>query len=213
MPARMRNRPVSRSGYPVPYFVQTKDEDDDWDFRIVNPHTYVEALSKKVCWICGQQLGRYRTFVIGPMCAVNRVTAEPPSHRECAEWAVMVCPFMISPRMRRNDANFPEGIKKEVPGVAIERNPGVTMLWHTERGSYHPFKVDNGFLFRLDCDPLNAVWYREGRSATRDEVMESVNSGLPTLWEMANVEGPRAVNELATHVAAAHVKFFDRIAT
>lgn len=27
------------------------------------------------------------TFVVGPMCELNRISGEPPSHRECAEFS------------------------------------------------------------------------------------------------------------------------------
>jgi hypothetical protein len=212
LPLRMRNRPVSAKGFPVPWFVEHKDETGEWDFRVTRIERYIEAHNKQLCWVCGQPLGRFRTFVIGPMCAVNRVTSEPPSHRECAEWSVQVCPFLTAPRMRRNSADMPEGAGEGTPGIMLDRNPGVSMLWHTERGCYHPFKVQNGFLFRLDDDPVDSAWFREGRPAIRAEVLESVHSGLPVLLKMADSEGEAAVVELAKQINKAHAKFFDRIA-
>jgi hypothetical protein len=215
VPVRMRSRPVSSKGYPVPWFVEHKDENGEWDFRVVHRKRYVEAHNKSLCWVCGQPLGRFRTFVIGPMCAVNRVTSEPPTHRECAEWSVQVCPFLSAPRMRRNSADLPEGAGvKNAPGIMIDRNPGVSMLWHTERGCYHPMKVSNGFLFKLDEDPVDTAWFREGRPATRAEVMVSVDSGLPKLWEMVDLENDKqlAGKELEKQIAMAREKFFDRIA-
>ena len=60
------------------------------------------------CWLCGQTLGKHMTFPIGPMCAITRTTAEPPSHLACAEYAVKACPFLSQPRMRRNERDLPE---------------------------------------------------------------------------------------------------------
>lgn len=212
MPERMRNRPVSAKGYAVPWFVTEKDVDGDWEFRAVRPNRYIEAHNRQVCWVCGQMLGRYRTFAIGPMCAVNRVTSEPPSHRECAEWSMQVCPFMANPRMRRNAVDLPEGAGDGTPGIMIDRNPGVAMLWHTERSAYAPIRVNNGFLFKLKSDPLDMAWYRQGRRATRAEVMDSVNSGLSHLERLAKLEGDKAEFELTRQVARAKELFFDRIA-
>jgi hypothetical protein len=214
VPVRMRNRPVAKNGFPVPWFVEHKDETGEWDFRVTRPERYIEAHNKQLCWVCGQPLGRFRTFCIGPMCAVNRVTSEPPTHRECAEWSVRVCPFLSQPRMRRNHSDLPEGAGEGTPGIMIDRNPGVTMLWHSERGAYRPMKVRNGFLFSLQDDPLEAEWYRAGQPAKRGEVMESVESGLPKLWEMVDFERDKklAAKELEKQIAKAHALFFDRIA-
>lgn len=212
IPVRMRGRPVAKNGFPVPWFVETKDADGEWDFRVTRPERYIEAYEKQVCWVCGQPLGRYRTFTIGPMCVVNRVTSEPPTHRQCADWSVHVCPFLSQPRMRRNSADLPEGAGDGTPGIMIDRNPGVICLWRSERGHYRPFKVNNGFLFRLQNDPIATDWYRAGQPATRAEVMESVTSGLPKLVEMANLNGPEAVIDLNKQIAKAHEMFFDRIA-
>ena len=212
LPVRMRNRPVSAKGYPVPWFVQHKDETGEWDFRVVRGERYVEAHVKQLCWVCGQPLGRFRTFCIGPMCAVNRITSEPPVHRECAEWSVVVCPFLSNPRMRRNTNDLPDGAGEGTPGIMIQRNPGATMLWHTERGAYNVKRVDKGFLFNLQDDPLDTAWYRAGKPATRADVMESVETGLPYLREMAKKDGHGADVFLEKMVAKAHALFFDKIA-
>jgi hypothetical protein len=34
------------------------------------------------------------SFVVGPMCGINRNSAEPPSHKECAQWSARNCPFL-----------------------------------------------------------------------------------------------------------------------
>jgi hypothetical protein len=39
-------------------------------------------------------------------------------------------------------------------------------------------------------------WYREGRRATLEEVKESIDTGYPQLQEIAEEQGPRAVQEL-----------------
>src|ERR1041385_2432550 len=93
LPARLRKLPVER-GYPVPWFVAFVD--GHYDFRVIGPGKIARAVQENRCWICGDTLGSYLCFPIGPMCAINRVTSEPPSHRECAEWSARACPFLLN---------------------------------------------------------------------------------------------------------------------
>ncbi len=161
--ARIKALPVDRRGFPVPWFVAKVD--GEWDFRCIKPGGREDAYTKELCWVCGQRLGANKAFVIGPMCAINRVTAEPPSHLECAEWSAKACPFLTKPRMRRNEKDMPtEGT---IPGVGIMRNPGVSLIWITR--SFKPFKTGNGndFLFRVG-NPERMLWFAEGRAATKE---------------------------------------------
>jgi hypothetical protein len=192
VPRRLQHLPTTRTGYLVPWFVA--DVDGEPDFRVVDGDRLHDAVRFGRCFLCGSELGRYMTFAIGPMCAINLVSAEPPSHRECAEYAVQVCPFLTRPQMIRRDSGKPEEAVNP-GGVMIERNPGVTLLWTTR--SYTTFRArpgDPGVLFSLG-DPTSVSWWREGRAATRDEVQESVTSGLPILAKSAtqeDIENPRA---------------------
>ena len=115
------------------------------------------------------------------MCAVNRTSAEPPSHYDCAFYAAQACPFLTQPRMRRNEKDIPEDTR-EPAGIMLKRNPGVTLVWVTRH--YKPFKAEGGVLFRLG-DPGRVEFYAEGRKATRSEIMASIDSGMPILRGMA----------------------------
>jgi len=190
LPDRFKQLPLDPRGYPVPKFVAQID--GRWDFRVVRPGWLVECFKMHRCWLCGDPLGRTRTFVIGPMCSVNRVTSEPPSHYECAEYATRACPFMLFPNRKRDETNMPaDGV---IADGHIPRNPGVICLWIT-REPYKPFQAGNTVLFRLG-DPERCQWRREGRPATREEVLQSIESGLPLLHAIAEKEGPRAIEEL-----------------
>jgi hypothetical protein len=190
IPSRIAKLPKDHRGFPVPWFVTWIDGQPD--FRIVTPSRIVDATRNKRCWICGEQLGRFMAFVIGPMCAINRVSGEPPSHRECAEFAARACPFLTQPRMKRNGKDLPCG-HSDGPGIAIKRNPGVALVWVTKR--YRPFQVDGGLLFNVGV-PVETLWFTEGRPATRDEVLASIESGIHLLREEAEKEGPAAIHAL-----------------
>lgn len=213
MPERLQRRPIGSNGFVIPWFVTARDRDGEPDFRPTEQKRAVEAIRKELCWVCGLKLGRYRSFAIGPMCAINRVTAEPPMHRECAEYSVKVCPFMAKPKAKRNTVAMHEGVKpgEHAPGIMLQRNPGVVMLWHAQKGGYRWFntKVGGaGLLCRLEADPLGFDWYSEGRMATEDEVRHSVDTGLPHLWKLAKLDGPEAERDLGKQIAKADRQFF-----
>lgn len=183
MPPAMRDRPVERRGYPVPWFATMIN--GEWDLRVVRPERWAQAVRQDVCWVSGVPLGGFRAFVIGPMCTINRISADPPVTREIALWSARVCPFLSRPLALRNDRGKAElGIRPEdQPGIMLERNPGVCAVWVTRR-----YKVLAERLFRLG-DPSEVLWFTEGRAATRLEVEAAIERGLPTLQEMARAEG------------------------
>lgn len=190
LPARLARRPVSERGFPVPWFVSFIG--GKWDFVNLDPRKIVEAYRRKICWLCGEPLGQYFAFVIGPMCSINRVSSEPPSHRECAEYAVRACPFLARPNAKRNEAAS-MGKLETVPGIAIEHNPGANLIWITK--SFKPINAGDGALFEIG-EPLEVSWWAEGRTATRAEVDAAIAKGLPYLRKAAATEGPEGINEL-----------------
>lgn len=181
---RIAKLAIDERGYPVPFFVAYVDGKPD--HRVMDGAKLVRAVRDKLCWICGEKLGRFVTFTIGPMCAVNRNSAEPPSHLDCAQYSVRACPFLSHPRAHRRDKGLPEGLG--VAGIGLSRNPGVTMLWTTsadevtvrrihadpERG------VGEGLLFHIGS-PQNVECYCEGREASPAEIQDAITTGLPAL--------------------------------
>jgi hypothetical protein len=190
IPPRMQHLPISPKGFPVPWFVAVVN--GEWDFRVIGPGKVAAAHNHRKCWLCGGTLGRHLVFTIGPMCSVNRVSAEPPSHLACAEYAARACPFLSRPKMRRNEVDMPEDHQNPT-GIMIKRNPGVTALWVTR--NYKLMRAGDGVLFTIG-EPEDVYWYAEGRTATRAEVMASISSGLPLLEAEAIKDGPEAMEEL-----------------
>lgn len=194
-PARIARLPLDARGFPVPWFVAFVNGKPD--FRIVRENGIAIAHNKKLCWLCGESLGRYGAFVIGPMCGVNRTISEPPSHRECAEYAATACPFLTTPSAVRNERGLDMSSCREAAGNGIKRNPGVACVWVTRE--WKPFRAqtgNHGVLFNLG-DPTHVAFYCEGRPATRAEVLHSVDTGIPLLQELANAQGPDAVAALS----------------
>jgi hypothetical protein len=197
LPERIQSLPVFR-GYPVPWFVAYPDgPDGEPEFRTADGKKWVAAVQQKLCWVCGQQLGSWLAFVLGPMCGITRTTCEPACHRECAEWSIYNCPFLTRPHMERREDNLPAGVV-EAPGCPIRRNPGVTLLWMTK--SFTLFRAqDRRALIRVG-DALEVGWFAEGRRATRAEVDKSIEGGIPLLIEVATTDGPDAIEDLKQQV-------------
>jgi hypothetical protein len=197
LPDRIKALPIDERGYPVPYFVAWIDGKPE--FRVADPEKLVKCVKKKRCWVCGQPLEALLAFPIGPMCGINRVTSEPPAHRECAEFSVQACPFLTLPKAQRREANLPDDIK-EAPGLANPRNPGVTLLWITD--AYQRFDAPGGKLFEIG-KPYEVQWYTQGRIATYQEAFDALHSGVNELLKLAQRDGPRACFALGTMFAVA----------
>lgn len=187
LPVRMRSLPRDARGYPVPWFVV-------WingipEFRAASQEKWEAAITRRLCWICGRKLLRDVAFVAGPMCGINRTSAEPPAHSDCARWSALNCPFLSNPHaVRREDDTINNtSVRESLPGHALTRNPGVTMLWITRSYELYSAPGGRGKLILLG-DPIRVEWYRYGRQATREEVMAAIDAGLPALEHLARQE-------------------------
>lgn len=209
MPDRVRSLPVSPEGYPVPWFVPKIA--GQYDLRYASPEKLVAAVQKSLCWVCGQTMGVRRAMAVGPMCLVNRVSSEPPMHRECAEYSAKVCPFLTRPRMRRNEADEPAD-KVSPPGAMNRRNPGVVAVWVAKEGGFKVSRAQGGWLFHMVGRPDDLTFWAEGRQATAAEVRASLDSGLPFLQDLARKDGLRAMADLDRDVAAARQLIEERCA-
>jgi hypothetical protein len=197
LPARLKGRPISERGFPVPWFVSFIG--GKWDFVNLDRRKIGEAHKRKLCWLCGQPLGQFMCFPIGPMCSINRISSEPPAHRDCAEYAVRACPFLARPSARRNEAAQVAG-SIAGPGVPLEHNPGAVLIWITKH--YSLMQLDNGVLFQLG-EPIEVAWYCEGRAATRAEIEAAIAKGLPLLRKAAESDGPGGLAELEQYIKRA----------
>jgi hypothetical protein len=186
IPERIKRLPVCPvRRIPVPWFV-SMTEDGVYEFRAVEPEKLFQATIQNLCWVCGEPRGKNSSFVLGPMCTVNRNSAEPPSHHDCAVFSAQACPFLTKPHMRRRENDLPVQMsEQDSPGIFIKRNPGCVAIWTTRKFTY--FRDGKGLLF-TPGDPESVEWFAEGRQATRLEVTESIDSGLPILMEMAEKE-------------------------
>jgi hypothetical protein len=198
MPLRIAMLPRDHRGYPVPHFVQWIDGKPE--FPLFDPLKWKRCVGRHECWVCGQPLGRWFAFTVGPMCIINRISSEPPSHRECVEYAAQVCPFIINPAMRRVPTDR-FGEVKPAGGKMDEGNPGTMALWITRK--YEVFGTKTGPLIKMgDANELH--WFRRGRRATPQEAADAFEVGAAKLIKVADTEaGEPAVIECVRLVIAA----------
>lgn len=205
-PLNVRQLAVDPRGYPIPWFVADPSETGGkLDFTVVGYGKVRGAVKRSVCWICGKPLGRMKTFVIGPMCAVNRISSEPPSHLECATFAAKACPFLTRPMAKRSSKAAYEALA--VPGMMIERNPGVTLVWgclqyRRVHDGLAPRPGTDGMLFEIGA-PARIDWFAHGRPATHEEVLESIRTGLPLLQATLEPDDVEGRQELRTRLRRA----------
>lgn len=178
LPPNIAKLPIDERGYPIPFFVAYVDGKPE--FRAADPRKKMICILQKRCWVCGERVRAPFAFTIGPMCCYNTISAEPPAHIECSLWSVKGCPFLSKPKMERRDHEELSKSFGQGAGVMITRNPGAIAVWVTK--NYKLVRDGDSYLFKIGV-PDSVSWWREGRPATRAEVQESINTGLPLLRE------------------------------
>lgn len=199
MPRKIAALPRDARGFPVPWFVVWRDGEPS--FPTIDMDKWRRALNQHLCWVCGTALMTQVAFTIGPMCIINRISSEPPSHPGCADYAARVCPFLANPRMRR----VPPAVRPDTiapPGLHIEENPGGCVVYITSKAHHRVFYAVNGPLIRFR-DPREVHWFTEGRAATDQEAADLFMRGASRLLTIAALEGERAIAELVQQIVAA----------
>lgn len=199
-PAQIAELPVAPNGYPVPWFVSWVHGKPE--FRAADARKMMLAIRDRRCWVCGYGIAPGPvTFVLGPMCTVNRVSAEPPSHFECAKYSAEACPFLTKPQMVRRESDLPEDTVAP-PGEFIKGNPGVTALYTTS--VYQAVRQGEGILFDIG-KAAKVDWLAEGKPATRAQVEEAYLRGIVGLENMAKEQGEDALKQLSRMDAEARL--------
>lgn len=211
MPARIARLPRGGNGYPIPWFVPTLP-DGSRDARLGDQQKWLRAVQDALCWVCGGRLGARLAFVLGPMCTINRTAAEPPMHRDCAEYSVKVCPLLVFPTMpRRRGTPLPAGAT-EMPGIHDDSNPGGVAIWMTR--SFTVFKAPGGPMITV-AEPFEVTWWTEGRPATRDEAQALLAAGMSKIETVARQQHASMVEHVRGDpiaTAAAHDYLRDGLA-
>lgn len=193
-PENIRRLKVDARGFPIPYFVAMVNGKPD--HRVVDPRKVQPALAGGLCWICGEPMGGDSAFVMGPTSAFTRVTSEPASHWACGCFAAQACPFLTQPRMRRNHKGL-EGVTLTAPGNMLPQNGGLAVVWATSTFTQAP-NSEGKTTFSLG-QPTQVAWFREGRPASREEVVAFIETTVGRFRTLVEQGGPPAAKRLAEY--------------
>jgi hypothetical protein len=193
LPFRMRDLPVDARGYPVPWFAARKP-DGTYDLRFAQPEKHALAVQQRLCWVCGKQLVRTLSFVVGPMCVISRTTAEPGCHVECAAFAAQACPFLNGREKRRRLGDVADDALVAPPGIMSTDTVAVSVVWRTRSCSLFD-DGSGGMLFKVG-QPEQVDWYLHGQPATRAESLAALEVSYQKLVVLAQADEPDAVSTL-----------------
>lgn len=125
-----------------------------------------ECVLEKLCWVCGVKLGAFSAFVTGAVNGVTRIATEPPCHLDCAKYTA---------------------------AVALSDSDDVTMVWVGR--AYEPVPHEGGMVFKMGT-PVERLFFKAGRTATPEEIADSLRRGLPVLRAQATAAGGDASAKL-----------------
>jgi len=164
-PARIANLP-HHNDVPVPWHIQWIDEagaptrpGTGIPDGTIDESKFTRCLARGRCWICGELRDRQGTFILNGTSLIQRFVREPPSHVDCAEWAVQT--YRI--------------------------HEGVFCLWRSSR--FLPEHHEGRTMWRLIGDADAAEWWLDGRSATFEEALASITAHHALLDREARTEG------------------------
>jgi hypothetical protein len=124
IPRRLGGRPRDKRGLPIPWGVVILP-DGTPDFRVSDGERWLRCIRERLCPLCGLPIKRSLWFVGGPSCMEHRLFQDPGMHRDCAEFALRVCPFMAQPKAHFSDLERrppPPGYASvETPGISVEK--------------------------------------------------------------------------------------------
>jgi hypothetical protein len=164
MPAGIAALPRDARGYPIPFTVFV-DADGTPDFRVIDQEKLVACARERRCGLCGDPLGYWIAFVGGPVSHANREFADAPMHRECASYAMAVCPFLALRRAHRS------GREVTVTGAVVVEDAASVVDRPERMGMFVTRRYEvrrSGHQIHFRAAPFKeAVWFTGGDHAPR----------------------------------------------
>jgi hypothetical protein len=113
IPPRMQHLPLDPRGYPIPHVVMIS-KDGSANFIINDSKAVQRCAAEHLCHVCGGPLEAPLCFVGGPRSAFHSLGAffDGPMHRECATYALQVCPYLALPSYGRNQRTSEKHVER-----------------------------------------------------------------------------------------------------
>lgn len=162
VPPRLARRPRDTRGYPIPANVLVDPATGRPDFRVTDVHRWARACLKKECSLCGEPLGRHMAFLGGPLSYENRYFTDLPMHRDCAEYALQVCPYLAVPNFKYSESlSAPDGFTLTVSDDVVATRPAKFALAIAR--AYQAMRTPEG-TYVVRATPWEQVsWWQDGK--------------------------------------------------
>lgn len=170
IPSRLASRPRDARGYPIPWMAAV-DANGVADFRVQDRTKWLAAEKLRCCTMCGESMGRHLAFIGGPVSHRTRLFTDLPMHKDCATYAVQVCPFLAAPRMRYAEGVQMDGVVTQVgvPGMVLDRPERFFVA--TTR-DYELVNVPGNGVLAQARPWESSEWWRHGVKLTAEEVSQ-----------------------------------------
>lgn len=127
IPDRLQRRP-RHGALPIPFTTLMRDGKPD--FRVNDPALAATAMKSNRCAMCGGILDYWKVFLgSAQQLDGHRLFTDPPSHQECMDYAIQVCPFLLG-RPRR-DTQIPGEVLVEFSTPYAPVLPDIVYLGYT----------------------------------------------------------------------------------
>lgn len=132
VPDKMKHLPKDKRGYPIP--VTFLMDGDVPHFAINDEFQRQKVIQEDRCALCGKDLYRAKYFVGGPLSALHQDGRyiDPPMHRECATYALKVCPYLAAPSYSglEDEAKIPKDPKGRlfIDPTMIKERPALFVM-------------------------------------------------------------------------------------
>lgn len=137
VPPRLAARPKDHRGFPIFYTVTSRDG-VEIDFTSIDSRKVAQCGFQQICGLCGQSLVQTFTgaptflpcyFIGGPVSVLKtKIFQDPPMHRDCAYYAIAICPWMVLSEYRRRPLKDDVKFHRAGIGEIAERPPYLGML-------------------------------------------------------------------------------------
>ena len=115
IPDRLSRRPRDSRGFPQPFVVS--------DFRTTDGERWGYAVTQRRCGLCGEPLGSNIAFIGGPLSHESRLFTDVGMHRDCAEYALRVCPYLAIRPVKHLETikQVPDELRLAAPEVSTDK--------------------------------------------------------------------------------------------
>lgn len=109
IPSFLSHLKISERGYPIPWFVPINKGVPEFSYQ--DGKKLDISIDGHLCHICGKKLPKdYIYFISGPEGLKNQFSTDMGMHRDCAEYSLQVCPYMLFNKVDRKTEDPKDGI-------------------------------------------------------------------------------------------------------